>query len=77
MSVQTPKFKVQTVDLQRGVMCVFKTRFKPDLTRVMSELGYFINKIEQAFTLNSSSRVVQAQDTLQIHWPQCAMKSYF
>ena len=59
------------------VICGFQKRFKRPLTLVMNAFGYVIQKIEQVLTSNSSLHAVQAQDTLQIRSPQCAVKLYF
>ena len=66
--------KLETCNM---VLCVFQTRFKPCLTLVMEGFCYVVNEIEQVLTLNSLMRVVQAQDTLQIHWSRCTVNCTF
>ena len=43
----------------------------------MEGFCYVVNEIEQVLTLNSLMRVVQAQDTLQIHWSRCTVNCTF
>ena len=64
----------KNVDLQYYVTCMWVPKMlKHSLALVMNDFDYATYEVEQSLVSNSSLRVVQAQDTLQIRWPQCAV----